>query len=72
MVSGLGPKAYEQAVGFLRIREGAIPSTPALSIRSYPVAEAVLQKASLSFKTPPSVRKQALDELLIDIQWISS
>lgn len=33
-VAGLGPKAFEQAAGFLRIRNGLHPSTPAPSIRN--------------------------------------
>ncbi len=65
-VSGLGPKAFEQAAGFLRIRAGGNPlDASAIHPESYPVAEAVLRKAGLSPQTPPSERKEALESLLI-------
>ena len=46
---GLGPKAFEQAAGFLRIRGGDNPlDASAIHPESYPVAEAVLKKAGLT------------------------
>lgn len=45
-VPGLGPKAFEQAAGFLRIRGGKNPlDASAIHPESYPLAEAVLRKA---------------------------
>ena len=47
-VSGLGPKAFEQAAGFLRIRDGANPlDAGAIHPESYGVAERVLARAGL-------------------------
>lgn len=44
-VSGLGPKAFEQAAGFLRVREGENPlDASAIHPESYAVANAVLKK----------------------------
>ena len=52
-VSGLGPKAYEQSAGFMRIREGANPlDASAIHPESYAIAEAVLERAGLSPLTP--------------------
>ncbi|MDQ2809637.1 MAG: helix-hairpin-helix domain-containing protein, partial [Chloroflexota bacterium] len=43
-VAGLGPKAFEQAAGFLRVRAGAEPlDATAIHPESYAVARAVLQ-----------------------------
>jgi protein Tex len=64
-VSGLGPKAFEQSAGFLRIREGENPlDASAIHPESYAAAEAVMKKAGLPLDSPPTVRKSALDELL--------
>jgi len=64
-VSGLGPKAYEQSAGFLRIREGENPlDASAIHPESYAIAEAVLERAGLTPATPISERKPALDALL--------
>jgi protein Tex len=63
-VSGVGPKAFEQAAGFLRIRDGENPlDASAIHPESYPVTEAVLKKAGLTSHTPSAERKPALDEL---------
>jgi protein Tex len=41
-VSGLGPKAFEQAAGFLRIRDGAHPlDASAVHPESYPIVERI-------------------------------
>ena len=48
-VPGLGPKAFEQSAGFLRIRNGKNPlDASAIHPESYPVAEAVLKLAGIS------------------------
>ena len=64
-VRGLGPKAYEQSAGFLRIRDGDnLLDRSAIHPESYQVAERVLQHAGLSLDTPPQEREPALDALL--------
>ena len=64
-VSGLGPKSFEQAAGFLRIRDGDDPlDGSAIHPESYPVARAVLERAGLSPATPVGERKPALEALL--------
>jgi uncharacterized protein len=64
-VSGLGPKAYEQSAGFMRIREGANPlDTSAIHPESYTVAEAVLARAGLGPAASIAERKPALDALV--------
>jgi uncharacterized protein len=64
-VSGLGPKAYEQSAGFLRIRDGDYPlDNSAIHPESYPTAEKVLQHAGLGMDTPPQERGTALEALL--------
>jgi protein Tex len=60
-VSGLGPKAYEQSAGFMRIREGVNPlDASAIHPESYPIAEAVLARAGL---TPASAIKDRIPAL---------
>ena len=63
-VSGLGPKTFEQAAGFLRIRDGAEPlDATAIHPESYGVARAVLKRAGLDPATPPAEREAALNAL---------
>ncbi len=63
-VASLGPKAFEQAAGFLRIREGKNPlDASAIHPESYPVAQAVLKRAGLKADTPPTERAPALIKL---------
>jgi len=63
-ISGLGPKAYEQSAGFLRIREGNNPlDASAIHPESYPVALARLQRAGLQPASPLPERKAALQAL---------
>jgi protein Tex len=63
-VSGLGPKAYEQSAGFMRIRDGKNPlDASAIHPESYPVALAVLERAGLTPASPLNERKPALDAL---------
>ncbi len=48
-VSGLGPKAYEQSAGFMRISGGVDPlDASAIHPESYSIAEAVLERAAIS------------------------
>jgi uncharacterized protein len=50
-VSRLGPKAYEQAAGFLRIRSGENPlDASAVHPESYPIVEAMAKDAGCSVK----------------------
>ena len=64
-VPGLGPKAFEQSAGFLRIREGKNPlDASAIHPESYAAAEAVMKKAGLPLDTLPANRKPALEALL--------
>lgn len=63
-VSGLGPKAYEQSAGFMRIRDGINPlDASAIHPESYPIALAVLERAGLKPASPLSERKAALEKL---------
>ena len=67
-VSGLGPKAYEQAAGFMRIRNGKDPlDASAIHPESYTIARTVLEKAGLKPTTPLGERKPALDALMKNI-----
>ncbi len=64
-VPGLGPKAYEQSAGFLRIRGGKEPlDASAIHPESYPVAKTVLKKAGISAATPLEERKAPLEALI--------
>lgn len=63
-VPGLGPKAFEQAAGFLRIREGDEPlDASAIHPESYHVAEALLKRAGLKKDASLAEREAALDQL---------
>jgi uncharacterized protein len=64
-VPGLGPRAFEQAAGFLRVRQGENPlDASAIHPESYAIAQKVLGAAGLALDTPPAQRKAALDALL--------
>ena len=64
-VSGLGPKAFEQCAGFLRIRNGSDPlDSSAIHPESYLAARQVLERAGLKPDSPLDERKPALDALL--------
>ncbi len=64
-VSGLGPKAFEQAAGFMRIRNGNDPlDASAIHPESYAIARAVLEHAGLQPSTSLNERKPALDALV--------
>jgi uncharacterized protein len=63
-VNGLGPKAFEQCAGFLRIRKGDNPlDSSAIHPESYPVAIEVMEKTGISMATPPEERKAAIEGL---------
>lgn len=63
-VAKLGPKAYEQAAGFLRIRGGDNPlDASAIHPESYSTAQKLLNKANTSFNDAPDVRISRLQEL---------
>ncbi len=67
-VPGLGPKAFQQAAGFLRIRDGENPlDASAIHPESYPIAEALLQRAGLSSQSLPAARERALSRLLASL-----
>jgi uncharacterized protein len=64
-VNGLGPKAFEQSAGFLRIHGGDHPlDNSAIHPESYAVAKKVLQKARLTLETPAEDRRPILDAML--------
>ncbi|GAB4579616.1 MAG: Tex family protein [Anaerolineales bacterium] len=64
-VSGLGPKAFEQAAGFLRITTGDEPlDASAIHPESYPIAREVLRRAGITLLTPAKDRQIALARLL--------
>jgi len=63
-VSGLGPKAFEQSAGFMRIRDGANPlDATAIHPESYTIAESILARAGLSARSQISERILALEAL---------
>ncbi len=67
-VTGLGPKAFEQSAGFMRIRGGKEPlDASAIHPESYPVAHLVLERAGLDPAASIVTRKPALDTLMSNI-----
>ncbi len=64
-VSGIGPKTFQQAAGFLRVHGGdnSLDSS-AIHPESYDVAQSVLSVARLSTATPPKERASALVSIL--------
>jgi len=63
-VTGLGPKAFEQAAGFMRIRNGANPlDESAIHPEAYEIAESILARVGLSTQSPINERIPALEEL---------
>jgi uncharacterized protein len=64
-VTGLGPKTFEQAAGFLRVRGGDNAfDASAIHPESYAVAADVLQWATISLQAPPEQRQAALQKLV--------
>jgi uncharacterized protein len=67
-VTGLGPKAFEQAAGFLRIQDGTNPlDASAIHPETYEVAGALLARAGLSLDSPLEERKSRLEALTTKI-----
>ena len=63
-VSGLGPKAFEQAAGFMRIQDGTQPlDASAIHPESYKIAEALLLRAGISANASLQERAATLDSL---------
>ena len=63
-VSGLGPKTFQQAAGFLRIRDGDNPlDRSAIHPESYKVAKALLKRAGVTMKDNLPEQEQALNRL---------
>ncbi len=63
-VPGLGPKSFEQAAGFLRIRSGREPlDGTAIHPESYAVARAMLEQAGLAADSSLAERETALEQL---------
>jgi uncharacterized protein len=63
-VPGLGPKTFEQAAGFLRVRDGTNPlDSSAIHPESYAIAEAMLARAGFTTRTKPAKRQAALTAL---------
>jgi uncharacterized protein len=63
-VTGLGPKSFEQAAGFLRIRDGENPlDASAIHPESYAIANALLKKAAITAKTGRGEREQRLQAI---------
>ncbi|MFN2235926.1 MAG: helix-hairpin-helix domain-containing protein, partial [Anaerolineales bacterium] len=63
-VTGLGPKAFEQSAGFLRIRDGDHPlDSSAIHPESYHIAEQILNRVDLSLGSTLRERELALNTL---------
>ena len=63
-VSGVGPKTFEQAAGFLRIHGGDNPlDATAIHPESYRAATAVLARAGIGPQAGPTERDKALSRL---------
>jgi uncharacterized protein len=63
-VPGLGPKAFEQAAGFMRIQHGTnLLDASAIHPESYSIAESLLTRAGLSILSPVEERASALRDL---------
>ena len=63
-VSGLGPKAFEQAAGFMRIQNGTnLLDASAIHPEAYAIAESLLARAGLSMKSTLDERISKLNAL---------
>lgn len=72
-VAGLGKKSFEQAAGFLRVRDGNNPlDASAIHPESYSIAEQVLARAGLDFSVPPAEREGALQPLKQNIDALAA
>lgn len=64
-VTGLGPRAFEQAAGFLRIQKGTNPlDASAIHPETYEIAEAILARAGLTVDSPIEERVSKLSALI--------
>jgi uncharacterized protein len=64
-VPGLGPKAFEQSAGFLRIHSGRDPlDASAIHPESYPVARAVINLVGLTKGAGDDERRKAVTSLI--------
>ncbi len=64
-VTGLGPKAFEQSAGFLRIRGGDEPlDGSAVHPESYAATRALLDMLGIDMQAPPEKREKAIQALL--------
>jgi len=65
-VSGLGPRAFEQSAGFLRVRGAKVEPLDATAIHpeSYAVALAALSRAGLAASAPVAEREEKLARFL--------
>jgi len=62
-VPGMGPKTFQQAAGFLRVRDGDNPlDASGIHPESYPIAEAVLRRLDLGVSAGLEERESALKE----------
>ena len=63
-VPGLGPRSFEQAAGFLRVRHGDMPlDNTAIHPESYRIAEAVMARAGSEPEADLETRREALARL---------
>lgn len=63
-VSGMGPKAFEQCAGFLRIRDGRNPlDASAIHPEAYPAATALMEQAGITPHMDAAQRDAALHQL---------
>lgn len=63
-VPGLGPKSFEQAAGFLRIRDGDNPlDASSIHPESYPIAERILDMGDVKPGSSQEERKMKIDHL---------
>ncbi len=67
-VPGVGPKSFQQAAGFLRVRGGSNPlDDTGIHPESYSVAQALLEWAGITLDASPDERRAAMDALLEEI-----
>lgn len=67
-VPGLGPKAFEQSAGFLRINGGRNPlDASAIHPESYPIAQAIIKRIGSKPDAGLSDRREAVERLRAEI-----
>lgn len=72
-VPKLGPKAFEQAAGFLRVNDGDNPlDSSAIHPESYDIAEYVLKRANITFSDDASTRIAHLQALQQDAKALAN